>query len=205
LIAPWPGWRETYANYFRGLAAMCYATESGMTVVRVQPANHPPRPEIDAEFAFVGREKLYAGEGKLVEMKCYGLDSRGVGWVPTALLIALLIPTTLPWERRWRVWLAGIVLIHAYILAVMGFALWNASEGTVPIPWIPFWPVLGYYLDETFVTQIGPSFVVPVLAWLLSVMTLGVQFASGELRHSKAAREVSKPNLPTTERTWHRS
>ena len=170
LIVPWPGWRTTYGRFFRGVARTAFACENGPTIVRFRPAEKPPRPEIDLEILFVQRTEIDAAghaPGRIL-----GLDSRGVGWVPTALLLALVGATPLPWSRRWRTLLAGVVLVHGYLLAVVACYLWNQSAGLVPVSFLPFWPWLGDFLEETFVGQMGPSFVVPVLIWLLAVVAV---------------------------------
>jgi hypothetical protein len=141
-------------------------------VVRVRAPEKPPRPEIDVALLFVKRADLYAPGVQSVPTKGVVLDSRGVGWVPTALLLALLIATPLPWRHRWKGLLSGLVLVHGYLIASIGFYLWNQTEGLVPVTWIPFWPALGNFLEETFVGQIGPSFAVPVLIWLFVLFVL---------------------------------
>jgi hypothetical protein len=92
--------------------------------------------------------------------------------VPTALLLALIVATPLPWFRRWRALFVGVVLMHGYLLALVAFYLWNQSGGMAPVSFLPFWAPLGEFLEETFVGQMGPSFVVPTLIWLLVVFAM---------------------------------
>lgn len=170
LIVPWPGWRAAYGGYFRGLAGTAYAREAASTIVRFRPAEKPPRMEIDSEILLAKRVKLdAAGRGPV---QILGLDSRGVGWVPTALLLSLVAATPLPWASRGRALVAGLVLVHAYLLATVAFYLWNQSSGQAPVSFLPYWAPLGEFLEETFVTQMGPSFVVPTLIWLLVVFAM---------------------------------
>lgn len=170
LIVPWPGWRAAYGGFFRGLNGTVYGGGNELTVVRFRPAEKPPRPEIDTEILLGKRAELDAnGRGPV---KILGLDSRGVGWVPTALLLALVAATPLPWASRGRALVTGLLLVHAYLLAVVAFCLWNESAGLAPVAFLPFWAPLGEFLEETFVTQMGPSFVVPTLIWLLVVFAL---------------------------------
>ena len=170
LIVPWPGWRAGYERFFQGLAGTVLAREQGPAIVRFRPAEKPPRPEIDLEILFAQRTEIdAAGQAPT---RILGLDTRGVGWVPTALLLALVAATPLPWRRRWRALLAGVVLVHGYVLAVVACYLWNQSGGLVPVSFLLFWPLLGDFLEETFVGQMGSSFVVPVLIWLLVVFAV---------------------------------
>jgi hypothetical protein len=170
LIAPWPGWRNAYGSFFRGLTGAVFAGEKGPTTVQFRPAEKPPRPEIDTEILLVNHAEIdAAGRGPA---RILGLDSRGVGWVPTALLLALVAATPLSWCRRWRALLVGLLLVHSYLLTLVAFYLWNQSGGIVPVSFLPFWGPLGEFLEETFVGQIGPSFVVPTLIWLLVVLAI---------------------------------
>jgi hypothetical protein len=165
LIVPWPGWRSAYGRFFRGLNGAVFASESGLTIVRFRPAEKPPRPEIDTEILLANHAEINAtGCGPV---RILGLDSRGVGWVPTAMLAAFVVATPLPWSHRWRALLAGVLLVHGYLLALVAFYLWNQSGGMTPVSFLPFWAPLGEFLEETFVGQMGPSFVVPTLIWLL--------------------------------------
>jgi len=170
LIFPWPGGRATYGRFFRGVAGAVFAREQGLAIVRFRAAEKPPRPEIDLEILYAQRGQI-DGAGH-APARILGLDTRGVGWVPTALLLALMAATPLPWSRRWRALLAGVALVHGYLLAVVACYLWNQSGGLVPVSFLPFWPSLGNFLEETFVGQMGPSFVVPVLIWLLVVFAV---------------------------------
>ena len=167
LIAPWPGWGTVYGRFFRGLAGAVFAREQGPAIVRFRPAENPPRPVIDTEIVLADRTQIDAtGHGPA---NILGLDTRGVAWVPTALMLALASATPLPWSRQWRVQLLGVLLVHGYLMVVVGGYLWNQSAGLVPVSFIPFWPPLGEFLEETLVTQMGPSFAVPVLLWLLAL------------------------------------
>jgi hypothetical protein len=170
LIVPWPGWRAAYGSFFRGLVGAAYTREAVPTIVRFRPAEEPPRPEIDTEILLANRANLdAAGRGPV---QILGLDSRGVGWVPTALLLALVAATPLPWASRGRALIAGGALVHAYLLAVVAFYIWNQSGGLAPVSFLHYWAPLGEFLEETFVTQMGPSFVVPTLIWLLVVFAM---------------------------------
>ena len=170
LIMPWPGWRNAYGSFFRQMAGATFARANGPTIVRFRPAENPPRPEIDTEILLASRADLdAAGRGPV---RILGLDSRGVGWVPSALLLALAGATPLPWSRRWRVLFAGTLLVHGYLLALVASYLWNQSCGLTPVSFLPFWAPLGEFLEETFVNQLGPSFAVPTMIWLLVILAM---------------------------------
>ena len=164
LLVPWPGWNATYGRFFRSLGGVCFGREGSRWVVHFQPAENPPRPEIDT--AILLAPNLSPDAAGQVHGKILSLDTRGVGWVPTALLIALVLASPVPWFRRLTALILGLLLIQGYLLLVLAAYLWSESGGLVPVSFLPFSPAIGTALEETLVTQMGPSFVVPVVLWL---------------------------------------
>jgi hypothetical protein len=171
LIAPWPGWRSTYGRFFRGMSEAALGRENGKSIVRVRPAENPPRTEIDTQIVYIRRAAI-TPEGS-APAQILGIDSRGVGWVPTALLIALAGASPLPWLRRASALLLGILLVNGYVVFAVAVYLWNESAGMAPFSLLPYWPALGNFLEQTFMVQIGPSFAAPVLIWLLATTVAG--------------------------------
>jgi hypothetical protein len=163
LIAPWPGWAGAYGGFFRALNRAVFAREEGRLVVRIGAA--PSGRALDTEITIVDAARADAA-GR-APARILQIDSRGVGWVPTALLAALIAASPVPPGRRMRAMLAGLALIHAYILVSVGEYIWNesASLGLFALP--PFWKAVADGLEETLVTQLGASFVAPAILWLV--------------------------------------
>jgi hypothetical protein len=166
LLVPWPGWPAAYGRYLHALGNAAFGRESARASVQVRGAINPPSPVIDTEILFAVPA---AGAADPSAPRILGLDSRGVGWVPTALCLALVLATPLPWRRRLGALLLAALAVQTYILLVLGVYLWNQSGGLLPVAFLPFNSTLGDGLEETLVTQIGPSFVVPALIWLAVV------------------------------------
>lgn len=156
LLAPWPGWDATYARYLRGYASLVFSTEKPAGFVRFEPAAAYARNGLDSLIVF----------GSENQAKMLGFDSRAIGWIPTALASALILATPFGWRRRLGVLLVGLSLVHLYIVFVFGAYFWNQSAGTLPLTILPYSPAWGAGLQETLVTQMGLSIVVPVLIWL---------------------------------------
>ncbi len=171
LISPWPGWRSTYSRFFQGMTQWTFGREQGDSIVRVHPAGTSPHPEIDTQILLIDRAS--ANSAGRAPARILEIDSRGVGWVPTALVIALACASPLPWVRRIFVLLVGMLVVNAYVLFAVAAFLWNQSGGRTPVSVVPYWPSLGSFLEQTFVTQLGPSFAVPVLIWLLAMVVAG--------------------------------
>ena len=101
LIAPWPGWNAAYA---RGLRVLCgrsrWARTTRSSIVRFRAASKgkPLDTEIVIVVIHAGWTQREAGRALVL-----GLDSRGVGWVPTALLAALVLATLRRGAAAWVV------------------------------------------------------------------------------------------------------
>lgn len=163
LLVPWPGLKQSYGDYFQSLIRLVFTEHSGR-ILRVESTTQAPSP-IDTRITLANREQL-DGLGK-GPAKMLDLDSRGIGFIPTALVAALTLATPLPWRRSLTALFLGLLLVHGFILFSVGVYLWDESFDLGLVTLNPFWKAMVDGLEETFVTQIGASFVVPVLMWLL--------------------------------------
>ena len=160
LMAPWPGLREGYAAGFRGGVNFVFGT-FGQGRVRLKPLSIPS-PEHDTEILLENR----VNRG----MRTIACSSQLQGYHPTAFMIALVVASPIPWRRRWRVLVWGLVLINAYVgLRVLVFLLWEFSGEGGPA-FIELGAVgrrLLEYLYWVFVQSFAGCFIVPVPLWFL--------------------------------------
>ena len=165
LILPWPGFNQAYGRYFRAMGEVVFAREDGRRFVHFEPVPAELRHVLDTRITLANREQIDAnGVGPATELE---LDSRGVGWVPTALVLALTLATPIPWRRRGRALAGGLLVIHGYILFSVAIYLWNVSAGLALVTLTPFWKQVAAGLQETLITQMGAGFVAAVLIWAL--------------------------------------
>ncbi len=168
LLAPWPGWREHYSSWVCGLARTVFSSEHGKLLVRFEPEGATTSHPLDTRITLANRELLAPnGSGPA---RILGLDAHGVGWVPTALFLALTISTPLPWRKRACAVAWGLIAIHIFLLLVIGVYVLNnihTDSGLRVVQFSPLWKTITNGLEETFVTQMGPGFAVSVLIWLL--------------------------------------
>ncbi len=179
LIAPWPGFNDIYGRYFRVLGQLTFSRENDRRIVnfeRVPPELHHP---LDTRIALGNREQLDRnGVGPVHYLE---LDTRGVGWIPTALIVALIVATPLSWRRRGGALVLGLLAIHAFILFSVAVYLWNSSAELALITLGPLLKRIAGGLEETLITQMGASFVIPVLIWI--VVTLRRQDVAEWVRY----------------------
>jgi hypothetical protein len=162
LIAPWPGWNATYAKWFRAFNKTVFAPNEKRYLL-IEATQGAPAP-LDTRITLANRQKTDL-RGNLAGKKL-ALDSRGIGWVPTALFIALVLASPVGWRRRIWALLWGLLLVHGYIAFSVGCNIWNQSTDLGLVTLTPFWKAVAGGLEETLVTQLGASFVVPTLVWL---------------------------------------
>jgi hypothetical protein len=170
LLIPWPGSRDLYGTYLRSVARLVLTENNGRRIVRFEGVPKAKRNRtLDTRITVANREQLDAnGSGPAVMLD---LDSHGIGWVPTALLIALVLATPVPWRRRFRALAWGLLAVHVLILFSIQVYIWNQSDsssGLFLIELSPFWKTILSGLEETLITQLGASFVVPILIWILT-------------------------------------
>lgn len=186
LIAPWPGWNAAYSAYFRGLSAGVFSTSGPNAFVHFDAA--PAGAALDTQVHLANPRNADArGDGPV---KLLSLDSRGLGWIPTALFLALWAATALTPRRRAITGAAGLLALHVYLLACVGSALLNEASGADPASFIRLGPALKRVsegLEETLVNQVGASFVVPVVLWLLLCLGSG-QWAGIERQLARPQR-----------------
>jgi uncharacterized membrane protein (Fun14 family) len=106
------------------------------------------------------------------------MDARGVFWIPTAILIALVMSTPIPTRRRVASLLVGLAIMNLFYLATMGIYILSEADQWPDVAIVrldPFWKWVMAGLEESFVTQMGPGLAVPVLIWAL------VTFKRGDL------------------------
>jgi hypothetical protein len=166
LILPWPGWNEIYGGYFRALGQAAFGRQDDRRIVLLQPqyVQHGFS-SLDTQMTLSNRALLDNNGNGLAEL--IGLDTRSIGWVPTALTMALILATPVPWRQRGWALLWGLLLIHAFILLSLQVWIWDESPALSLFNLSPFSQTIMDELQYTLLTQMGASFSVPLLIWIL--------------------------------------
>ncbi len=168
LILPWPGFRAAYDNYFLWLGNSLFGGKHDDVLVEFVPASDPTRPNVTVA-ANVGNIRKVLPDGSL-PVRQLQADARGIGWIPSALFLALTIATPLSLSRKCLALACGFVVMQLYLAACIGAWIWgewmNAGKNGATLP---FWTSLASGLNYTLVMQMGASFVVPVIIWVAFV------------------------------------
>lgn len=184
-ILPWPGWSALYGEYFRAFNRLIFVREGERRILFFAPLPGAPQNPLDTQITIANRDHLNAkGEAPALFL---AVTSRGVGWVPTATLAALILASPVPWRRRAWALLCGMIALHGYIAGFIAVYLWNntdESSGVQLVTLLPHWKPIVFGLCKTM-TASGASFVVPVLLWIVLI------FRREDLEQLKPSLELS--------------
>ncbi len=117
--------------------------------------------------------------------------SRLMGYTPTALLVALILSTPVSWLRRFVYLLAGLVVVHAFVVLRMtlmvaerGFA--DVNEKYRLFTPGPFWTRVLNGAREVFCDDPTFHYVIPVILWAFTLVVVGSVFSFFEARRKRA-------------------
>ena len=166
LIFPWPGWNNLYSDYFRNLGEMAFSRENENRIV-LFAAHHVQHgfSSLDTRMTLGNRSLVDSqGNGRVVMVD---LDTRSIGWLPTALTVALISATPLPWRRRLWALAGGLLLVHCFILFSLETWIWDKEPSLGLSTPSSLWMEVVDDLEYALITQLGASFSVPVVIWVL--------------------------------------
>jgi hypothetical protein len=182
LIAPWPRLAQGYASFFRSIAQFG-CSHLGSTALVVFQANSQPSDAILDTRVFIGNQRLLAPDGS-GPAKSVELSSRQVGYLPTALIIALILATPIAGKRKIRTLLLGLLLVNCFIGATLAVIILNEYNTTSSLSLflLPAWcqgvlrPV-----HELLVGYPDAHYVVVLLIWI------SVSFRRDDLRGARTS------------------
>jgi len=170
LAVPWPGWNKAYGVYFRALGRTIF-TDSPVRELNFETAEENGKPQEYTRIVIVNRARMHAdGSGPVQNLD---LEASGF-WRPTALLVALILSTSIPWRRRLWALFFGLFWIHLILILFLGFCIWNESTEIGLVALSPFMKLFCNGFKEALLAQF--SITIPVTVWVL------VAFHRGDIR-----------------------
>ena len=161
LVFPRPLVGPYYAAFFRESAnGLVGPTREGV-VIRFRPMVTDAR----------GRDvQLVIQQSGSTRFWTTPISSRMQGYLPTVELLALVLATPIPWKRRIRATIAGLLVVHAFIalriFSAIAYSLATAKLGYFS-DFSPFWRDVVFKIDEILTTVPSTTFVAPVFIWII--------------------------------------
>ncbi len=161
--------REAYAPWFRAGANVMFRAVPTDLTAKLTPLDDPSG--IHDTRLHVGRRSSRFAGG-------INLDSKRQGYLPAALVACLILATPVPWKRRWKALVAGLLAIHVFLavrLCVTAVTGWAAvfidGKRLLAVP--PFWTEVLGLMDEILSGDLHITYVAPVLLWALIALRPG--------------------------------
>ncbi len=185
LAAPWPGVQEAYSKVYMSVGNWAFKSFGSKGEVKFAP---PSKPKGRSDIEVITKLRGDRVEGWSPH------NTRLMGYLPTVEVIALILATPIPWRRRWKSLVLGLILSQAFVAARVLLCLfrWFSSD----TPWQLFHPG-PFWRDALFgtheIVNISPtlSFVVPVFIWII------VTFRRADLDAAIAEIQGALPSDPS--------
>ena len=161
LAAPWPGVQGAYSRFYMGAGNWAFGSFGSKGEVHFLPL---AKPTGLSDIEVVTKIRGARVEGWSPH------SSRMMGYLPTVEVVALVLATPIPWRRRWKALLCGLIICQAFIALRILICLvhWFSADR----PWQLFYPgrFWGDVLTGTQeIVNVSPtlSFVAPVFIWIV--------------------------------------
>lgn len=185
----WPAWEQTYASVFRlggsaffsqfwvwpeaSVRFLDLRSESLVADINnVMPGElpdgfRPPRRTTDKDTLLLLMNRNTPGPIGMLRT-----GSHMMGYVPTSVLIALILATPFRWSRRGWALLWGMILVHAFIAVRLSAMLIHSGFGAPGKAYALFKPGLFWQgtlarIDEVLADNPTFAYVAPVCLWML--------------------------------------
>lgn len=166
LIYPWPGWKEVYGEGFRAVGNALYSSDNEKRTIHFE-AHEETKGFAAIDSRIVLTNPNLVDENNKTPTSNLGFDSWSICWLPTALTMAFILATPIPWKRRLWALLWGLVLIHLFLWFSVQAYIWDESTNVKLITLSPFWKNIAEGLVYILILQMGASFSVPLVIWIL--------------------------------------
>ncbi|MCK4343608.1 MAG: zinc ribbon domain-containing protein, partial [Phycisphaerae bacterium] len=171
LMAAWPLLSNAYTAVFHAGGNLVFGSFGSEGQVRFErmPADKPSS-RTDTQMVLRNRTTRFES--------VHNTSVRYLGYVPTIVIITLVLNTPIPWRRRWLALLLGFLLVQGFVAIRIVLLLlhhFSADNEVAQYSFNLFWKGV---LTQTCGALVGapPSaYVVPILIWI------AVAFRRGDL------------------------
>ncbi len=187
LLASWFVVKDYYAEYFRIASQALFGAFGDEGIVDFQPMTKTDKldhnsEEFDITVIFLNREIVKRFEKQVLargyrgtvsidfETKKSFLVSRGIGHLPTILVVALIVATPFAISRKMSAIFFGLIIVHIYIALKMLIDLlyeFNDRKHLEVVLLNPFWENVLAHIRYIFFLDIGATIIMPVFIWII--------------------------------------
>jgi hypothetical protein len=162
LVIPWPGAWETYRSGYIAVATHLFGQWSLDGQTRFDPLIKKERTrehDVRAILAKRGAENTAVVRFSTIRW----------GYLSTALTMALILATPIPWKRRLWALLWGLLLVNAFVIGRLFIMLLYCVSSIQDVQLYepgPFWGRVLFEAYELLFRATTASFLVPILIWI---------------------------------------
>jgi hypothetical protein len=164
LIFPWPQFSNAFCHGFQSACRVLLAVTMPGSTVLVENNTGWKRVSCDTQITIRPRHENRPGSGEVAAKpeKIVVLDSRSLGWMPIAMILALVGATPFPRSGRIFALMSGLFAVLIFV----GISVWVsvnvAAPGTAAIGWRD---LFFFYADHLLIQNLWLSFLFPTLVW----------------------------------------
>jgi hypothetical protein len=162
LTIPWPGVSHVYGAVFRAVGNVAFGSLGSAGSAKFTPEKLDPS-GATSEMAV----RTEDGPGSWTT-RAIPVNTRRMGYIPTAEMIALMLATPIPWSRRWKKLLWGTLLVQlvvaVQVAVAIAYTLTQQADPAFPIS--PQGSLIFLRMYEIVVLVPTVCYIAPVLIWL---------------------------------------
>jgi len=166
-MIPWPGVRDAYASAYRAGGDFLFRTFGGQGRVYFEPL-------VSSATGFDAHDTQAILHNLTTRARgTMPMNTRLMGYLPTAFAAALVLATPIPWRRRVLALCLGVALMSTFAAFEMWLRLWEAFTDPSPLALreLPGW---GRALLKAVLNVVGRSpvsaYIAPVFVWILTAV-----------------------------------
>lgn len=167
LAAPWPGFRGAFAAVLGNELRLVLKFLLPRETVQIHPLPNPTHGSADTEAAV---QAAVGSAGSAEDVRGVDFDSRSLGWMPHAMMLALCLATPMRWKRRWTLAAAGLLTTHVFVLTSLAIIVMNGAMTDSTPGWLQWTLPRANHL---VLDNLWFSFVVPLVIWVAGYVWLG--------------------------------
>ena len=181
LIAPWPGLKEGYAGFLRTGGSLIFGSvgphglvwffpTATLTPNDVPPGYRLPDPDRGMDIHLKLKSRRAPGHAALAHM------SSQIGYRPTAFVLSLILASSIPWPRKWRALLWGLVWVNAYVAMIFALGIFYGFSQDTPVAlfaWDSLSTRILHNIYEVVVLGAPGPYLLPLPIWVLVTFRRG--------------------------------